>query len=77
MKILESLATKKLSANLVAGSGLAFYQRYTSPLTGERDRSGTTCHSTTKDKNFIVQITAPGLLDVQSVFSRKVLFYLT
>src|SRR5271169_4468171 len=43
----------------MARRGLAFDQRDASSLSGERDGSGTACHSTTKDENFILQGIAP------------------
>ena len=39
----------------MARCGLAFDQRNASSLPGERDRSGTTCHSTTENENFVLQ----------------------
>src|SRR5271155_5606782 len=43
----------------MARRGLAFDQRDASSLSGERDGSGTACHSTTEDENFILQGVAP------------------
>ncbi len=43
----------------MARRGLAFDQRDASSLSGERDSSGTACHSTTEDENFILQGIAP------------------
>jgi len=37
------------------GCGLAFDQSDASSLAGERDRSGTACHSTTENENFVLQ----------------------
>src|SRR5580698_7767262 len=39
--------------------GLAFNQRDAASLSSERDRSGTACHSTTEDQNFVLQSIAP------------------
>src|ERR1700739_1063532 len=43
----------------MARRGLAFDQRDASSPSGERDRCGTACHSTTDDENFILQGIAP------------------
>jgi hypothetical protein len=45
---------------------LAFDQRDASPLAGERDRSGTACHPTTENENFVLQSIAPNSLNVQN-----------
>jgi hypothetical protein len=39
----------------MARCGLAFNQRDVPSLAGERDRSGTACHSTTQDENVVLQ----------------------
>jgi hypothetical protein len=39
----------------MAWCGLALNQRHASPLAGQRDRSGTTCYSTTEDENFVFE----------------------
>jgi hypothetical protein len=51
----------------MARRGLAFDQRDASSLSGERDRSGTACHSTTENENFVLQSIAPNSLDVQRI----------
>src|ERR1700758_1830151 len=53
----------------MARRGLAFNQRDASSLSSESDRSGTACHSTTKDQNFVLQSIAPNSLDVPSICS--------
>ena len=55
MQVLKGLTAQELSADLMARCGLAFDQRDASSLAGERDRSGTACHSTTEDENFVLQ----------------------
>src|SRR5580698_7637353 len=47
----------------MARCGFAFDQCDASSRSGERDRSGTTCHSTTQDENFVLQSIAPNSLD--------------
>jgi hypothetical protein len=55
MQILKGLAAEKLSADLMARFGLAFNQSDTPSLASECNRSGTACHSTTDDQNFVLQ----------------------
>jgi hypothetical protein len=47
MKVFEGLTAEELAADLMAWRRLAFNQRNAPSLAGERDRSGTTRHSTT------------------------------
>jgi hypothetical protein len=54
VQVLKGLTAQELSADLMARCGLAFDQRDPPSLAGERDRSGTACHSTTKDENFVL-----------------------
>src|ERR1035441_6148549 len=54
MQVFKGLTAQELSADLMAWGGLAFDQRDAPSLAGERDRSGTACHSTTEDENFIL-----------------------
>src|ERR1700756_4377810 len=53
----------------MARRGFAFNQRDASSLSSECDRSGTACHSPTKDQNFVLQNLAPNSLDVPSICS--------
>ena len=69
MQVFKGLTAQELSADLMARRGLAFDQRDASSLSSERDRSGTACHSTTEDENFVLQSIAPDSLDVQSICS--------
>ena len=55
VQIFKGLTAQELSADFMARRGLAFDQRNASSLAGERDGSGTACHSTTEDENFILQ----------------------
>src|ERR1700761_9755605 len=60
----------------MARCGLAFNQRDTPPLSSERDRSGTACHSTTDDENFVLQSFPSeywifNQLVADSIFSRR------
>src|ERR1700722_12607252 len=59
----------------MARRGLAFDQRDASSRSGERDGSGTACHSTTEDENFILQGIAPDSPDVPSMCSWIPYFY--
>jgi hypothetical protein len=59
MQVFKGLTAQEFSADLMARRGLAFDQRDASSLSGERDGSGTACHSTTEDENFILQGIAP------------------
>ncbi len=56
VQVLKRLTAQELSADLMTRRGLAFDQRDASPLAGERDRSGTACHSATEDENFVLQM---------------------
>ena len=55
VQILKGLTAQELSADLMPRCGLAFDQRDAPSLARERDRSGTACHSTTEDENFVLQ----------------------
>jgi hypothetical protein len=55
MEIVKGLSAEELSADLMAGCGLAFDQRDAPSLAGESDRRSAACHSTPKDENFVLQ----------------------
>src|SRR5471030_2405345 len=57
MQVLEGLAAKELSADLMPRNSLAFDQRDAASSAGQRNSCGTACHSTTDDKNFVFQST--------------------
>ena len=64
MQVLKGLTAEELSADLMARCGFAFDQRDASSLAGKRDRSGTACHSTTEDENFVLQRNPDSEFDV-------------
>jgi hypothetical protein len=55
VQVFKGLAAQELAADFMARSGFAFNQGDASSLAGERDRSGTTGHSTAEDQYFILQ----------------------
>jgi hypothetical protein len=52
MQIFEGLTAQELSADFMAGSGLALNEGHGSSLASERDGSSTSGHSSTEDENF-------------------------
>jgi hypothetical protein len=61
----------------MARCGLALDQRDAPSLAGKSDRSGTACHSTTEDEDFILQGIAPDLLEDSAICSETLYIYLT
>jgi hypothetical protein len=55
MQVLKRFTAQELSAHLMTRCGLAFNQRDASSLSGQRDRSRTARHSTTKNENFVFE----------------------
>jgi len=55
MQVLKRLTTQELSANLMPRCGLTFDERNAMSFARQRDRSSTTCHTTTEDENFVLQ----------------------
>jgi hypothetical protein len=57
VQVLKGLTTQELTADFVARSELAFDQPDVTAFANKRNSSGTACHSTTEDKNFVLQWT--------------------